>query len=72
MADAKLCDRCGKYYTEKDKMFQIHIGSTWGGKLSYIKLLSPNNRELDSFDLCDDCAEDLWNWLCNEEEVEEE
>ena len=58
MANALKCDRCGKFYTEKEKNFIVP-----GDILEYIKIYAKNNVLIDIFDLCDDCAEELWNWL---------
>lgn len=48
MADAKKCDRCGKYYDVKDRTVYLYDGS-------------PHRN--DPLDLCDECAADLKKWL---------
>lgn len=48
MANAKKCDRCGKYYDVKNRAVYLYIGS-------------PNRN--DPLDLCDECASDLKKWL---------
>lgn len=48
MADAKKCDRCGKYYDVKDRTVYLYNGV-------------PHRNNL--LDLCDECAADLKKWL---------
>ena len=61
MANAKKCDRCGKYYTDKDKKFTINGYSIYSiglrTKQGYMELV---------YDLCDDCTKDLFHFLSNE------
>ena len=49
MADAKKCDRCGKYYDENDRKLWLY---------NYQGMR--NNK---SFDLCLECATDLERWF---------
>ena len=69
MANAKRCDRCGKFYSEKDKEFKInkndkHIPS-------WIEIINTNDMAICAYDLCEQCMKDLYRWLCNEQESEE-
>lgn len=48
MADAKKCDRCGKYYDVKDRTVYLYNGAP---------------RRNNPLDLCDECAADLKKWL---------
>lgn len=52
MADAKKCDRCGKYYITNEQEFK---GCSLKGRRS--------NSPSIFFDLCDECAGRLWNFL---------
>lgn len=52
MADAKKCDRCGKYYITNEQEFK---GCSLRGRRS--------NSPSIFFDLCDECAGRLWNFL---------
>ena len=67
MADAKKCDRCGKYYDRslKDKSFKVN-----GETVYKAALINFSDGHIGEYDLCDQCARDLFHWLCNEEEVE--
>lgn len=49
MAEARKCDRCGKYYDNNDRLLWLYNSrpSTGNGPL----------------DLCDDCIADLMKWL---------
>lgn len=53
MADAKVCDRCGKFYLKK--------------YVEKFKIFQRDNRSLQSyykdFDLCDDCYEIFEDWI---------
>ena len=62
MAKAVKCDRCGKFYTLDEKKFRVE-GNCTKGVFEYIKTYSKTDNLIQLFDLCDDCAEDLWNWL---------
>ena len=68
MADAKKCDRCGSYYDDgrsKDKSFKVN-----GRTVHQMALIDDCDNRICEYDLCDQCARDLFHWLCNEEEVE--
>ena len=52
MADAEKCDRCGKYYITNEQEFK---GCSLKGRRS--------NSPSIFFDLCDECAGRLWNFL---------
>lgn len=70
MADAKKCDRCGKYYDDessKDKNFKVN-----GITVHKMALIDACDYPIHNYDLCDQCARDLFHWLCNEEKVEHE
>ena len=65
MADAKKCDRCGKYYTDGEKRYTVdsfHVGC--------IKLMSVSGACIDYYDLCDDCVKKLMVFLDNIEVFE--
>ena len=52
MADAKKCDRCGKYYITNEQAPQ---GCCLRGR--------SRNPPSIFFDLCDECVGRLWNFL---------
>ena len=70
MADAKKCDRCGKYYDLKDRREIVNHPkfSEQHRKFVWIRCLDDLDRRIGDFDLCDDCAEKLYKFLCNEAE----
>ncbi len=56
MANAKKCDRCGKYYDRN------HVKSMNGNFVTSIFINStPQYRRV--FDLCDECIVDLYKFL---------
>lgn len=63
MANAKRCDRCGKFYMNDDS--KITIGGLY---VDYISLISTGGSVIDRHDLCNDCVEHLLEWLDNETE----
>lgn len=62
MANAKKCDRCGKYYQLEEKKQTIT-----GNTLCTIKLINRYGCDFRELDLCDDCAAGLWRWLFDED-----
>ncbi len=52
MADAKKCDRCGKFYVENEQEF---VGCTLRHQVHCM--------ESKYFDLCDECVGKLWTFL---------
>lgn len=63
MANAKRCDRCGKFYMNDDSRFKSR-----GIYVDYISLISKNGSVIDKYDLCNNCLEHLVKWLDNETE----
>ena len=60
MADAKKCDRCGKYYIMNKQDFK-------GCSLRH-----QTSNSLSIFlDLCDDCIRKLWYFMHNQVEVDD-
>lgn len=53
MANAKRCDRCGKFYVENRQEFT-------GCMLKHCNLMASSNIH---FDLCDECIGKLWTFL---------
>ena len=53
MANAKRCDRCGKFYVENGQEFT-------GCMLKHCNLMASSNIH---FDLCDECIGKLWTFL---------
>lgn len=66
MADAKRCDVCGKFYVNEKKKFRIN-----GYNAGVIAILSVNENNLKKYDVCDECAEKVFNFLENKCRVEE-
>lgn len=62
MADAKKCDRCGKYYTEREQRYVVN-----GFYVGCVEILSINGNCIDKYDLCDDCIKKLMRYLNHEE-----
>lgn len=64
MSKAKCCDRCGKYY---DLIPENLPGTKTGPKYSvnYYQQLDTMGAEVQSFDLCPECAQQLTNWAEN-------
>ena len=60
MANAKKCDRCGKYY---DKNQKFKIKNTTTDFADGIKFTGVKGYDSSQFDLCDDCIEKLYNFL---------
>ena len=60
MANAKKCDRCGKFYSSKDKKFKQE---KLADVLGCITLTDLSGYILKDYDLCDVCAAEFWNWL---------
>lgn len=60
MAEAKKCDRCGKYYDD-------NTCGTTGEKVIGFEILKRNDcnviRSFQKFDLCDDCVAGLFLFI---------
>ena len=63
MANAKKCDRCGKFYRLEDKNFK----TTSSRVVMAARLLDRSGYSLNDYDLCDDCAAALYDFLTNYE-----
>ena len=66
MANAKKCDRCGKYYMDGEKTAHDADGYYIGG----ITTLSIKGNSITKYDLCDNCIKKLMIFLDNEEVAE--
>lgn len=55
MANAKKCDRCGKYYEKNEEHSFIHSGKIIG----IVKKVSADETTSISYDLCDSCITDF-------------
>ena len=58
MANAKRCDVCGRFYVNEDKNFSVN-----GYKAAVIAILSVNENNLKKYDVCDECAKDVFDLL---------
>ena len=56
MANAKKCDRCGKYYDKNEARTES------GSVLTGVGFITANNHVLDH-DLCDECIDKLKQFL---------
>ena len=63
MADAKKCDRCGKFYDE-NTITKIINGFKY--KIGGITVMSTGGSDIFYADLCDDCVKDLNKFLNGE------
>lgn len=63
MSDAKRCDRCGGYY-DCNKVRMNRNNAIF----RYITLWTHNSPMSEEYDLCDNCAKKLIDWLNNEKE----
>lgn len=55
-----ICDYCRR-------VFEIYYGKE---KIETRSILKGCNSVLGDYDLCDNCARDLWHFMCNENESE--
>ena len=60
MSRAIKCDRCGKYYDENVKHTVKRQGDT---VLSGMSTFTRNGFDYKSYDLCDECIDDLGDFL---------
>lgn len=56
MANAKKCDRCGKFYEKNETKRKIN-----GEYVEGIKICTYANRKI--YDLCGDCIENLYEFM---------
>lgn len=62
------CDRCGKTYEENERHQTRH--SVIGGTISGIATITEGGLRDGSYDLCDECIGELFEWLHNEQNDE--
>lgn len=67
MASATKCDRCGKYYDVNNNTL---IGRKQNVTMAGIVTESKDGRYIDSYDLCDECANDFIEFI-NGREISE-
>ena len=60
MANAKKCDRCGSYY---DKNQKFRLKNPLGDLADGIAFTGAKGNVSNQFDLCDDCIEQVYNFL---------
>lgn len=58
MANAKRCDTCGKFYMHEDKEFTVN-----GYKVAEVILAANSGGYIERYDVCDECAEKIYNLL---------
>ena len=57
MANAKKCDRCGKYYDENTR-FKSH-NCRYSQHVSSVTEMTAGGYHYKNYDLCDDCIADF-------------
>lgn len=65
MASVKQCDACGRVYIRNTRF----CAENDGGFISGIQTINRAGRKDNTYDLCDNCIERVFNWL-SEERVE--
>ena len=61
MANAKKCDRCGKFY---DTSISRAVPGFWFGvTLDKVQIKTINDNEAYTRDLCDECMDELLEFL---------
>lgn len=60
MANAKKCDRCGKFYIQNDNKFEID-----GEVPTNLNIFGRSGWNIKEYDLCDKCWEELMDFLDN-------
>lgn len=63
MADAKKCDRCGNYYDENAK-HKVTINSC-KTVISEVCTYTRSGHAYKPYDLCDNCIDDFFEFMCN-------
>ena len=75
MADAKKCDRCGKFYSIRP-VWDEESGTTHpasdGRRILGVKLFGICENTIESYDLCPECANKLTTFLWNYDEESED
>ena len=66
MSDAKKCDRCGKFYEKNSISFERYGTNIINGEYTIVSGLSLTTQfpgVFKPYDLCDECLEQLIDWL---------
>lgn len=67
--DAKRCDRCKRFYIPSDNLDKRP--SYAGNRMFYIKTIDIVHRDIQTFDVCPDCANAFMTWMdCGSEVVD--
>ena len=61
--EAMICDRCNKFYVIPDRSDERP--SCIGHRIFGVRVLGASNEHLRKFDLCTDCAIEVYNFLNN-------
>lgn len=70
MANAKKCDRCGKYYDENVR-FKVNSNG-YRQNLSSVTEMATGGYHWKNYDLCDDCISDFKSFIGGRKLAEEE
>ena len=74
MADAKKCDRCGKYYDKNERHTNPHqfedgcvctAGPIEIEYMAKIGIATKWRKIVEEYDLCDDCIDDFKEFMRN-------
>lgn len=68
MADAKKCDRCGKYYQEVEPNAFESLANAISRMVIPQKVLKPIYTIEKMLDLCPSCSKSLKKWLMEVED----
>lgn len=81
MADAKKCDRCGRYYDKNDRYANPHqfddsrtcaAGPIEVEYMAKISIATKWRKIIAEYDLCDDCIRDLKYFMSNPPTIKKE
>ena len=70
MANAKKCDRCGKYYDENTRFKSSKC--CYGQCVSSVTEITVGGYHYKNYDLCDDCIADFRAFISGSKIVKEE
>lgn len=69
MANAKKCDRCGKFYVFNTKFPADQHGDIY---IESVMTMTTGGYHYKNYDLCDDCIEDFKKFINGRKLAEEE
>ncbi len=63
MANAKKCDRCGKYYEKNETKPRIITDACFVSGLKTLANIPNATFNDEHFDLCDECLEEFYRFM---------